>query len=187
MVLVGDTETALVLDEQTLAIRRELRLGARAAIAALDDRGRVAVGDANGSIRVFDSASNEPIHDFVAHPKSPVQALTFLSDGSLASAGGDSTVSTWSLPGGERRLTTAGMFTIGFTESPSGRRLLACPMRGNPRVLHGDDLRTLIELVGHESGLFLCGIVSLGDGRFVTGDSAGALRVWSEQSLRSAR
>ncbi|MCC6785102.1 MAG: protein kinase [Planctomycetes bacterium] len=185
LVLLGESKSALVLDDQDLARRRELPLAAPGKALALDGRGRIAVGDAAGSIRIFEAGADRPAIEFVAHPKSTLFALTFLSDGTLASSGADSTVSIWSLPSGERLVSATGIGAQSLVESTSGRRLLAVPLRDNPRVLQREDLRTLIELVGHEPGVLLGPLVALDDDRFVSGDSAGALRVWSQRSLRT--
>jgi RNA polymerase sigma factor (sigma-70 family) len=71
--------------------------GSQARSAALSSGGRIlAVGDTEGSVRLFDAAGTELVR--LAGHEGPVLALAFSADGTLlASAGADTTVLVWDL------------------------------------------------------------------------------------------
>jgi WD40 repeat protein len=184
IVVWGDAPHAQVLSGIDLAERGRCEVGADVRSAAISPSGLVAIGANDGSIGLLNSGDLRRIRTWQGHNGASVQALEFLGDDRLASAGGDHTIRVWSTADGTQQVRFEAATSVAFAMDPSGTRLFTCPMRGNPRVLLPAESRTLLELVGHEPGVLLSGIVSLGDGRFVTGDSAGVLRVWSDRSIR---
>jgi WD40 repeat protein len=114
-------------------------LGRHAQSAAFDSTGkRIAVGAADGSVKVWDLHGRRPVlaRSFAAH-KSLVEAVAFSPDGTLlATAGEDTTAKLWDLRAGKNVLTLTGhtrfLTTIAF--SPNGKRLVTGSRDGTVRV-----------------------------------------------------
>ena len=64
--------------------------------------------------------------------------------------------------------------------SPDGTQVAAGGGNGTVLVSPTGDGRDAVRLVGHSGRVF--GVAFLGDGRLVTGDDAGTLRVWDAES-----
>lgn len=183
LVLGGENDRIQLLGSEDLAPQAELVCEAHCtALAASADGRLVASGGRDGVVHLLRSADLVPVAAWDAHEEK-VWRTCFVAPDVLATGGGDRAVRLWRIPGGELLGEHAlAEPPTGIEPVPGGGRLLLLPMRGDPRVVALETGETLLELSGHPADPIRRELVSLEDGRFVTGDSSGVLYVWSDTS-----
>ena len=158
--------------------------GAEVSSAAFSSDGsRVASGDDNGSVRVWDAASGEQVVEMVGHT-GPVASVEFSSSGSrVASRGHDGSVRVWDAVSGKQVAEMAGSagsfswaaFSADGSRSVSGRR------DGGLRVWDAVSGEQVAEMVGHTGSVWSLRFSPDGS-RVVSGGRDNSVRVWDAVS-----
>jgi WD40 repeat protein len=148
------------------------------AMALSPDARRVAVGTANGTVRIWTAAGRRAA-TFVAPGR--VTSLAFSPSGDRIAAGvRDGTVAAWSVQAGRRlwhrpghRKGTA-VLSVAF--SPSGRRIVSAGRDSNARVWHAATGRPSYVLSGHVATVSGAGFSP--NGHWVVTAGPGAAGLW---------
>jgi WD40 repeat protein len=148
------------------------------ALAYSADGSRLATGDNDGGVRVWDARSGQPA--FARQRPGAVTALAFSADGTRLAAGDkDGAVTVWDAADGREVFSAGGHTEIvwGVVFSPDGSRLASAGWDGRVKVWDtglGVDLLTLQPW----AGWFRCVAWSPDGTRLAAGATAGAVRVW---------
>jgi tRNA A-37 threonylcarbamoyl transferase component Bud32 len=152
-------------------------------LAISPDGQRMAIGNADGTIRLWDLQTSSEIGLLRGHT-STVQSVAFSPDGkTLASGSEDKTIKLWDLASGKELLVfrghIAGVYGVAF--SPDGTRLASASL---DRSIHIWDVKSgqkLISLKGHTGQVY--SVAFSPDGlRLATGSNDGTVNVWVSQT-----
>jgi WD40 repeat protein/serine/threonine protein kinase len=178
-VLAGHPEV-LVWDADTGA--RAITLSASPSAHRLvfsPDGSRLAVGDADGAVAVWDVAARRALRSRRLHEKGAL-CLAFSPDGRrLATASGGRGVKIWDLETGQvqRTLTEQAERTNSVAFQPNGKRLATGAQDGKVRIWDARTRDVVYVLEGHKSAVYS---VAFGpDGKHLASASSnGNLRLW---------
>lgn len=146
-VATGDG-TVLLLDKETLSVRKTARLSDKSArcLAVNLAGGELAVGYSDHSIRVLDLETLQPKHTIAAHANS-VFTLQYSPDFRwLLSGGRDARLKVWDVAGGyaPHTLVAAHMFAINhIAYRPDGQQFATCSMDKSVKIWDAGTFRLL--------------------------------------------
>jgi WD40 repeat protein len=180
LAVVLQSNTIRLFDLQGGVERSSLPGGsARLRIVAIspDDR-FVAAGSEDGAVALWDGATGTPLRR-MAGAAGAVGALAFSGDGATLAAGGaDGAVRLWSVATGRPAGVLQGhSAVVALAWSADGSRLLSGAADGSAILWNRAAARPLATLAGHEGAVVAVGFDA--QGRAVTTDRAGQVRVWS--------
>jgi WD40 repeat protein len=146
---------------------------------AFDRAGRQVLSTGgDGTARVWDATTGTPLATFDAH-QAEVWSAAFAPDGArIATVGSDRTARVWSISHAARRLASA-PGSVGFVNAESdaaGTRIVAGGTDGMARIYTRDGA-LLTELPVSKTAV-LAAAISPDGKQVVTGDEAGATRLW---------
>jgi WD40 repeat protein len=169
-------------------------IGAKASCVAAGPDGRlIAVGDADGKIRLFDAAAGGPAGELTGH-EGAITGLRFSTDGSrLASTSADKTIRIWDV---------AAKTLFCKAEAPGELRAVAWVAAGKQVAAGGADgvirrwklpesadgeMVAAKELKGHDGAVNALEAVPSADTQLLSGGEDGTVRLWSIDSQQPAR
>jgi WD40 repeat protein/DNA-binding SARP family transcriptional activator len=179
---------ALHLAVQTSRLRRTFQLDEEGllGVAYSRDGKQFATGGADGSVRIWDSATGKPLATLTGH-SAMINYVAFNPDGSrLATASDDGTAKVWDPRSGKEILTFRGHdgFVTVAKFSPDGKQLVTAGEDGTIRLWEADSGKALHLIRGH-SQIIRDLSVSPDGSRLVTGSDDQTARVWDTNTGRS--
>lgn len=183
----GDAPELRIVDRASLAWHATLACPDGPIFRAIAEPSghQLVAGTRSGVLLVWDLSSRTLVRRWPAH-EGAIWCMAFWGPDTLVSGGGDRRLRCWSWPRGvlTREFPPLAGPVVAVERLPSGRRLLVCLMRDDPRIIDLTTGSTLLQLTGHEPGAIFRELQAIGEGRYVTADSLGKLRVWSDRPLR---
>ncbi|HWE93494.1 MAG TPA: c-type cytochrome domain-containing protein [Tepidisphaeraceae bacterium] len=169
-------------------------LGAKSTCAAASPDGRlIAVGDADGQIRLFDAAAGAAAGELKGH-EGPITGVCFSADGSrLASTSTDKSIRVWDV---------AAKTLFCKTEAPVDLRAVAWVAAGKQVAAGGDDggirryklpeaadgeMAAAKELKGHDGPVNALEAVPSADTQLLSGGEDGTVRLWNIDAAQPVR
>ena len=146
-------------------------------VAFTPDGKMLAVGEGNGSVKLYDAATGKLVRQFEGHT-STVTSISFSTDGrTMASGSLDFKVRVWDVATGKLRLTLTGhthqVYTVALTGD--GKRLASGGFDQTLRLWDAENGRELLVVKGGQN--FVHGVAFTPDGSQVfAGDGAGNLK-----------
>jgi WD40 repeat protein/transcriptional regulator with XRE-family HTH domain len=186
-VYAGSDETGIAIAWEAAGGQEQFRFSGQGdivgvdAIAASPDGARLATGEFDTTVKLWEAASGELLLTLFGH-SSQVVSVAFSADGSyVASASEDGSIKLWDALTGRELLTlrghTSGVMGVAF--SPDGNRLYSASRDGTARVWDISPAagRDWLNLVGHGDRLF--GVAYRPDGaQLATWSQDGTAKVW---------
>lgn len=156
--------------------------GAVWAVSFSPDGGRVAMAVEDGSVRIWEQATNSVVATLAAH-RGTIWALRFSSDGSrLATAGDDGLLKLWKLPETEPLLELEHANAVrGVEFSGDQKHLIVCSKDGRLRVWSIDTKEIVKETI--QPGAVYALAVSPDGQTLATAGSDKIIRLWNSQAL----
>jgi WD40 repeat protein len=165
----------------------EHRPGGSRCLAVSPDGKTLAVGNMDGTITLWNSATGEVLDSFLAS-KEMILGLAFSADGTvLASASADSPIYVWDVASRERRATLKGHHGLvtALALAPDGRTLVSGGEDQTVRVWDLSDPEN--PAVFHSKGEAVLAVAISPDGRLVASASLcdNGIRLWDVRERRS--
>lgn len=150
-------------------------------VAVSADGGMIATGAADGSVRLWDATSLEPVGTGITAHDSETYALAFRHDGTrLATGGADRTIRVWPVPLDDQPVASLEGHTNSISDlifSPTGGTLFSASADQTLGVWNLDTTEVVSRLmVGHNSPV--ASLTSLGASELVSGATDGRLIRW---------
>jgi WD40 repeat protein len=157
--------------------------GAVSSVSFSPDGSRIVSGSANGTVRVWDSQTGNPIGNPMTEP-SEVNSVSFSPNGSrIVSGSANGTVRVWNATSGELLTTLEGhiarVFSVSF--SPNGSRIVSGSADSTVRVWNSHTGNPIGDPIRHDK--FVSSVSFSPDGsRIVSGSWDDKVRVWDAVS-----